>query len=127
MSLLLERLWPELAGAMALGVLFAALGGPGRATASAGRPLRAGALVLLAGGWVLSWMQAVPGATGLWLDIALPLATAYGAGALAGGLLRRLVMPRPAKDDEPERAPRVPKAAPERDAPRPDAAESPTA
>lgn len=126
MSLLLERLWPALAGAMALGLLFAALGGPGRATASAGRPLRAGALALLAGGWILSWLQAVPGATGLWLDIGLPLATAYGAGALAGGLLRRLVRPRPV-EDEPERPPRMPPASPEPDEPRPGAAASSTA
>lgn len=98
MSLLLERLWPALAGAMALGLVFAGFGGPGRSTASAGRPLGAGLLLLLLCGWILSWTGIVPGASGLWLDIGLCLATAYAGGALAGAFLHRVFVRRRADD-----------------------------
>lgn len=106
MNLLLASLWPALALSAALGLVLASFGGAGRGLPSAGWPVKALAVGALLAGIALAWLRLVPGAAGLWLDLAVLLAAAYGAGVILGSLLRRLVRgpreeERPDDDDAP--------------------------
>ena len=94
MMVLLERLWPAMILAAALGAAFAAIGGPGRRLPSSRPAAWVAASAALTLATLLSAFGLVPGRSGLWLDIALVLAAPYGAGVLAGALGRRAVLSR---------------------------------
>jgi hypothetical protein len=99
MNLILASLWPALALSGAVGLVLASFGGSGRGLPSAGWPVMALAALALLAGIALAWLRLVPGAAGLWLDLAVLLASAYAAGVVLGTLLRRLVRGGREKDD----------------------------
>jgi len=91
MAVLLQHLWLALAAAFALGFGFTALFGGGARLPSTRWEVRAGALLLLAAGLLVSALALVPGRPGLWLDIAIFCALAYALGTGCGAGLRYLV------------------------------------
>lgn len=90
MDLVVAEIWPALLLAGGAGLMFTWLGGPGRVTPGALPSVRLGAATLLGTGVVLVALGAVPGRTGLWLDIAVLLGAAYAAGAVLGAALGRI-------------------------------------
>jgi hypothetical protein len=86
---LVIRLWPGLAAAMLLGLIVCATGRPIRPIGAARRLAAAIAITLLVAGAVLSVLQVLPGAVGLWLDSAVLHAAAYLAGCCLGALIGR--------------------------------------
>lgn len=91
MTELLPTMWPSLAAAAALGLAFAAIGGPGRGSVGSRAWFGRAALAAAVAGLILSWSGLVEGRPGLWLDLAAPIVTAYAVGSLAGIAIRRLV------------------------------------
>ena len=88
MNVMIAGLWPAIALACGLGLVFAALGGRGRATPSASRIARALAVALWLAGALAAWLQLVRGQAGIWLDAAILILCAYGIGCLIGAGLR---------------------------------------
>lgn len=90
MTVLLQHLWPALAVAGALGLCFSLAFGSGAGLPSARHDVRLGAILLLLVGLLLSVLEIVPGRPGLWLDIGVFCAAAYGGGVAIGAVLRML-------------------------------------
>lgn len=79
-------LWPELAAALALGLVVGALTGlPRERFALASAAILLVGLTVLAG---LAVLRTVAGGTGLWIETAALLLGAYLAGCVLGGLGR---------------------------------------
>jgi hypothetical protein len=85
---ILQPLWPALAAAAALGVLFGWLGWREQAAGFFGRLGLILAVIALAGGVALALLGRVPGPPGLWLEIALATALAYLSGCILGSIVR---------------------------------------
>jgi hypothetical protein len=82
-------LWPVLAGCLALGLPFGALGWREAPAGFAGRLGIILAVVALVGAVALVVLGRVPGRGGLWLEIGLASVLAYLTGCVLGSVARR--------------------------------------
>ena len=87
-SIILLPLWPALAAALALGLVFGVAGWRDQPPGFWGRLGLILAVFGLAGGVALAVLGRLPGREGLWLEIGLAVCFTYLAGCLAGSILR---------------------------------------